>query len=77
MWHLLLVCNRQRFTPCQVKRLEMQYKYSYGMQSWGVNLAQMHTPTVTTTAYVDMLLDVALHQVGDAPYHMLSLPKCG
>ena len=33
------------------------------VQEWGVTLAQMHAPTATTTAYTEMLLDVALRQV--------------
>ena len=31
--------------------------------NWGVNLAQMRTPTAATQAYVDMLIDTALHPV--------------
>lgn len=34
------------------------------LQSWGVRLTQMRNPTPTTQAYVDVLLDTALHQVG-------------
>ncbi|KAA6428416.1 MAG: hypothetical protein FRX49_01292, partial [Trebouxia sp. A1-2] len=31
-------------------------------KSWGVRLGQMQVPTATTKSYIDMLLDVALHQ---------------
>ena len=33
------------------------------MQGWGVTLSQMHVPTSATKAYIEMLLDIALHQV--------------
>lgn len=33
------------------------------LQTWGVRLTQLHTPTPATQSYVDFLLDTALHQV--------------